>query len=253
MMNSGTTSHTSLRLSAPVSEGITVAELVGELDIASVPALREELLSLLRPGSSRLVIDLSKVSFCDASGLAVLVSTGRRARLLDGFLRLAAVSPQVERVLQMTGLQRNLPDFPTVQAAATGPRVVQHGKACAGATVRAARARPGSASRHAGPPQLPADAGELRDAVAAVLTRADAWHDADPSRRCTPALRAMARARDGTDDTALDTAARSLLAALARHPLAYSPEVAATATRLRRILTRQPGFALSVIEPALQA
>jgi hypothetical protein len=76
----------------------------------------------------------------------------------------------------------------------------------------------------------------MGEAVGAVLTRADAWHDADSSRRFSPALRAMARARDGTDNTALDTAARSLLAALARHPLAYSSEVAATATRLRRVL-----------------
>jgi hypothetical protein len=70
-----------------------------------------------------------------------------------------------------------------------------------------------------------------------VLTRAEAWHDADPSRRFTPALRALARARDGADDAALDAAARSLLGALARHPLTHSPAVAATATRLRRVLS----------------
>lgn len=236
-MNSGTTSHPGLGLSARASGAITVAELAGELDIASAPALREELLSLLRRRSSRLVIDLSKVSFCDASGLAVLVSTGRRARLLGGFLRLAAVSPQVGRVLQMTGLQRNLAQFPSVEAAATGARAAERGRLGAAAAARAVRALPGPAISHARPSLVPADAGELREAVAAVLTRADAWDDADPSRRFTPALRAMARARDGTDDTALATAARSLLAALVRHPLAYSPEVAASATRLRRAIT----------------
>jgi anti-sigma B factor antagonist len=235
MMNSVTMSHPGLDLSARTSGGITVAELAGELDIASAPALREELLSLLRRGSSRLVIDLSGVSFCDASGLAVLVSTGRRARLLGGFLRLAAVSPQVSEVLQMTGLQRNLADFPTVQSAVAGARGAQHGKP--GAAARAVRAHLGPASRLIGPSRVLADAGELREAVGAVLIRVGAWHDADPSRRFTPALRAMARARDGTDDMALDTAARSLLATLARHPLADSPDVAATATRLRRVLT----------------
>jgi anti-anti-sigma factor len=61
------------------------------------------------------------VSFCDASGLAVLVGTGRRARLLGGFQRLAAVSPQVARVLNLTGLRRHLPVFATVQAAASAP------------------------------------------------------------------------------------------------------------------------------------
>src|SRR5438094_7957584 len=91
---------------------MTIAELAGELDIASAPALREQLLSLLQPGSSRLVIDLSKVSLCDASGLAVLVGIGCRARLLGGFLRLAAVSLQADRVPHITGLHRHLPISP---------------------------------------------------------------------------------------------------------------------------------------------
>ena len=93
-MNSGTEVSPTLDLSVRTAGGVTIAELTGEVDIASVPALREQLLRLLRPGSSRLVIDLPKVSHCDASGLAVLIGTGRRARLLGGFLRLAAVSPQ---------------------------------------------------------------------------------------------------------------------------------------------------------------
>jgi anti-anti-sigma factor len=78
----------------PAAGGITIAELGGELDLACALALREQLAGLLRADCSRLVIDLSKVSHCDASGLAVLIGTGRRARLLGGFLRLAAVSPR---------------------------------------------------------------------------------------------------------------------------------------------------------------
>jgi anti-anti-sigma factor len=239
-MNSGTTANPGLGLAAQAVGGITIARLTGELDIASAPALRDQLLSLLRPGSSRLVIDLSRVSFCDASGLAVLVNTGRRARLLGGFLRLAAVSPPAGRVLTITGLHRHLAIFPTVQAAATGAQAARHGTAGAAARGRAARACPGPVHRHTGPSPAPADAGDLRGAVAALLACADAWHDADPRRRFTPALRAMARARDGTDDTALDGAARSLLSALTRHPLTPSPAVAATATRLRRALNPAP-------------
>jgi anti-anti-sigma factor len=111
-MESGIAVNPSPGVSVRTVGGITIAELAGELDIASAPALREQLLGLLRPGSSRLYIDLSKVSFCDASGLAVLVGIGRRARLLGGFLRLAAVSPQADRVLHITGLHRHLPLSP---------------------------------------------------------------------------------------------------------------------------------------------
>jgi anti-anti-sigma factor len=111
-MDSGMTVNPSLDISTQTVGGITIAELAGELDIARAPALREQLLSLLRPGSSRLFVDLSKVSLCDASGLAVLVGISRRARLLGGFLRLAAVSPQADQVLHITGLHRHLPISP---------------------------------------------------------------------------------------------------------------------------------------------
>jgi anti-sigma B factor antagonist len=109
-------------LITPTAGGITITELSGELDLARAPALREQLLGLLGPGSSRLVIDLSKVGHCDASGLAVLIGTGRRARLLGGFLRLASVSPQVDQGLHITGLRPHLGVFPTVQAATASPQ-----------------------------------------------------------------------------------------------------------------------------------
>jgi anti-sigma B factor antagonist len=121
MENSGTAVAPRLDVSARAGNGIIIAELAGELDIATAPALREQLLSLLRPGSSRLIIDLSKVTYCDSSGLAVLVGTGRRARLLGGSLHLAAASSQTRQILQLTGLGRYLPVFPTVSAAAAIP------------------------------------------------------------------------------------------------------------------------------------
>ena len=96
--------------------GYVIAALSGELGIASAPALREELIGLLR-AASHLIIDLSAVERADASGLAVLVGSGRRARLLGGSLCLAAPSPQVARVLSATGLNQHLDIFPTVRAA----------------------------------------------------------------------------------------------------------------------------------------
>lgn len=120
-MDSGITGNPSLDIATRTVGGTTIAEPAGELDIASAPALREQLLSLLRPGSSRLVIDLSKVSICDANGLAVLVGVGRQARLLGGFLRLAALSPQANRVLHITGLHRHLPVSPLSTQPQPGP------------------------------------------------------------------------------------------------------------------------------------
>jgi anti-anti-sigma factor len=99
--------------------GYIIAALRGELGVASAPALRELLVSLLR-AASHLIIDLSAVEHADASGLAVLVGSARRARLLGGSLRLAAPSPEAARVLSATGLNQHLDIFPTVRAAITG-------------------------------------------------------------------------------------------------------------------------------------
>jgi anti-anti-sigma factor len=84
--------------------GFTIARLAGEIDIATTPALRERLLSVFGPGVRLLIIDLSSVSFCDVSALAVLVATQRRARRLGTTVRLAAPRPQMAKLLRVTGL-----------------------------------------------------------------------------------------------------------------------------------------------------
>ena len=74
----------SLRFTSPTDRGgYAIAALSGDLGTASAPALREQLRSLLR-AASQLIIDLSAVEHADASGLAVLVGSGHRARLLGG-------------------------------------------------------------------------------------------------------------------------------------------------------------------------
>lgn len=101
--------------------GYLVAALSGRLDSTRAPAVREQLLRLLRPAASKLVLDLTLVTDIDAAGLAVLVGTERRARLLDGSLRLAAARPAVSMAVRAAGLDWLLGGFPTVQAAVSTP------------------------------------------------------------------------------------------------------------------------------------
>jgi anti-anti-sigma factor len=108
-------------LSVRSQDGYTVVTISGEIDIASAPGLRERLLGLLRSHASRIVIDLSGVTFCDASGLAVLVGASRRAGLLDGVVRLAAPAPLVATILRLTGLHSRFQIFATVPEAIGAP------------------------------------------------------------------------------------------------------------------------------------
>jgi anti-anti-sigma factor len=235
-------------------DGSVVVTPHGDLDIVSAPAVRERLLSLLSPDASRLVIDMSAVRYADASGLAVLVSTQRRAVLLGGTLRLAALQPEVARVLTAAGLGRDLATYPSVQAAVAGRKRGIRAALHVPSQAAPAQAAPAHAvPAHAVPAQAHAELGpdgaELRAAVAALLANADAWHDADPHRRFSPALRALAQAYAGSSYAVMAQAAQSLLSVLSREPLTHSPAVAATAGRLRGLFSPRPQLARGLAKP----
>jgi anti-anti-sigma factor len=95
-----------MSLSVLSRPAVTIARLEGELDIATTPTLRERLLGVFSPGMRLLIIDLSGVSFCDVSALAVLVGTQRHARGLGITVRLASPRPQTAKLLRVTGLDQ---------------------------------------------------------------------------------------------------------------------------------------------------
>jgi anti-sigma B factor antagonist len=102
-------------------QGCIIVQICGELDISTVPDVRERLLAILnRTTPSRLILDLSKLEFMDSSGVAVLVNTERRARLLGGTVVLAAPQRSVSRVLQICGMNHYFSIFNDVSAAVIG-------------------------------------------------------------------------------------------------------------------------------------
>jgi anti-anti-sigma factor len=88
--------------------GSVVVKLDGDLGVAAAQALREGLISVLRPGTRLLIVDLSRVRSCDLAGLAVLIGTQRRAREGGTAVSLVAPSPPVAELLRSTGLERCL-------------------------------------------------------------------------------------------------------------------------------------------------
>jgi anti-anti-sigma factor len=93
----------------PNKATFTTVHLTGEIDLATKDALRNQLLRALRRTAGLLVLDLSAVSFCDASGLGVIVGVQRRARVRGVAVAVTAPRPAMTRLLRITGLDRSLP------------------------------------------------------------------------------------------------------------------------------------------------
>jgi anti-anti-sigma factor len=85
-----------------------VAEVSGELDIASASWLRETLLLAIRRHGPAICVDLQGVTFLDCSGINALLATARRARLEGGGMRVLSPSAPARRVIGLLGLQNVL-------------------------------------------------------------------------------------------------------------------------------------------------
>jgi anti-anti-sigma factor len=85
--------------------------LAGELDMAASFAFETAVdRELSGHGVRRLVFDLSAVPFIDSAGLGALLSLRQRARDHGIQMTLADVSPQVGRVLELSGTAPMLTD-----------------------------------------------------------------------------------------------------------------------------------------------
>lgn len=113
---------------APVDLGLDVSEqngysvlaVSGEVDVATVPRLREQLHGLVAQGSTKIVVDLDSVDFLDSTGLGVLVGALKRVRSNDGELSLVCTQPRIRKVFEVTGLTKVFSLYDSVDEAVSG-------------------------------------------------------------------------------------------------------------------------------------
>jgi len=99
----------------------TMVQLIGELDVLTFDLTYTTLHVLLdQQKGARLVLDLGKLTFADASGLRALRSASRSAAENGGWVRLACVSERMRRVLAIVDIANWLPVYDTVAAATAG-------------------------------------------------------------------------------------------------------------------------------------
>ncbi|MDT7729339.1 MAG: anti-sigma factor antagonist [Actinomycetota bacterium] len=109
---------TELTATVHTSAGGHLFELAGHLDFRNVSYLREVVEGVeLGPGQ-QLIFDMSGLSFCDSTGLTVLVMARNRALAAHAGFALAAVSGRVARIFRVAGLDQVFSVYPSPEAAA---------------------------------------------------------------------------------------------------------------------------------------
>ena len=96
-----------LRLADSAIDGRAhVVEVAGEVDLYSAPDLHDTATRVIEDGATHVVVDLTRVSFIDSSGLGVLVGILKRLRRESGTLSLVITDYDLERTLELSGLDR---------------------------------------------------------------------------------------------------------------------------------------------------
>ena len=97
-----------LEIETEVADGLVRVALRGELDLSTVNKVEEELQALEADGARLIVLDLSRLSFLDSTGLRCLVTAHQRARDAGRRLVLVRGPDAVQRVFTITRLEERL-------------------------------------------------------------------------------------------------------------------------------------------------
>ncbi|HOT94247.1 MAG TPA: STAS domain-containing protein [Methanoregulaceae archaeon] len=83
--------------------GVEVIAPSGRIDTTTAPTLETAIGAAIDGGARRLLVDLAGVPYISSGGLRVLLAAARRLREPGDAFALAALAPEVERVMRLTG------------------------------------------------------------------------------------------------------------------------------------------------------
>jgi anti-anti-sigma factor len=93
------------------ADGYQVVSVSGELDIATAEAAYAYITEVIDCWPVPIQVDLSGLTFCDASGLGVLARIANHARRVGRQLRLISVRPSLVKIMRITGMDGAFPEL----------------------------------------------------------------------------------------------------------------------------------------------
>jgi anti-anti-sigma factor len=113
-------SHRFVAATEQLENGAPVVSVMGEVDLATAPALEQTLLRVAEDGRGPVIVDLRACSFLDSRGLGALIATRGRLEHSNRRLALVVSNRNVMRVFQITEFDELFEIYPTLAAAVNG-------------------------------------------------------------------------------------------------------------------------------------
>ncbi len=102
------------------SKAPVVVELPAEIDVTNSKQVYEQLVAAVAPGVGTVIADMMSTVFCDSSGVHAVLHAHETVTARDTRMILAVShSTSVRRVLELIGVGRLMPVYPSLQEALT--------------------------------------------------------------------------------------------------------------------------------------
>ena len=101
----------------PLKERSNVLPLEGEIDLHVSPEVAESLRTMTAKKPKVVVIDLTKVTYLDSSGLAALIEGMQNVQEYGGKFAVACVQESVQHIFDIARLDQVFQIFPDVDSA----------------------------------------------------------------------------------------------------------------------------------------
>jgi len=102
---------------ASLTRELALVSVSGELDSYTAASLKARIDEAGTVGADTVLVDLSEISFIDSAALAVLVRETKRLEGRGHSLVLVTNDPRTRRIVEVTGLNRVLRTYATLQDA----------------------------------------------------------------------------------------------------------------------------------------
>jgi len=94
-----------------------VLPLEGDIDLHVSPAVTESLNAMIKKKPKRIVVDLSRATYIDSAGIAVLILAMQQVEAYSGKFFLAGLQETLRSIFETSRLERVFRIFPDVDAA----------------------------------------------------------------------------------------------------------------------------------------
>jgi anti-sigma B factor antagonist len=103
-----------------LDSGTPVVSVMGEVDLATAPALERALLGVAEDRTGEVIVDLTGCSFLDSRGLGALNAARAKLERSERRLALVLANQSVLRIFQITQFDELFEIYPTLAAAVNG-------------------------------------------------------------------------------------------------------------------------------------